>query len=355
MLTLCEFCDIWKFFGHRPRVKRAANLLAELDALYTLGWHGPVFVVDDNFIGNRRRVKQELLPALIDWQQAHGHVFQFNTEATVDLGRDEPLLEAMRRAGFNQVFLGIETPSAAGLREAGKTNNLRTDMLQAVKTIQRHGLEVMGGFIIGFDSDTESIFDQQIDFIQQAGIPKAMVGLLSALPGSALAERLEREGRLTADFNGSNTHRLSVNFIPRMAPQRLIAGYLRVLATIYDSDLSHYFQRCNQMLDTIEYAEFFQRRIGWRELRAVVLSLLRQPFAPYGRQYLRFIARNLRRHPRIFGEVLSYAITGHHLFVITRDILARAARNPLPDRSGQLTARRLDGAANLPTASGCAN
>lgn len=314
----CEFCDIWNMFGNRPRLKSATRLIAELDALFNLGWRGNVFVVDDNFIGNRRRVKTELLPALIRWQRQKGYPFLFYTEASINLADDEELLAGMREAGFNQVFIGIETPSPACLAETGKTQNLQTDMTKAVHTIQRHGLEVMGGFILGFDSDTEDIFDRQIDFIQQTGIVKAMIGLLNALPGTRLYQRLAAEGRLLGGPSGNNTHETRTNFITRMDPETLRQGYLRVLSTLYDYRLKNYFARCNRLLDRIENSAFFQRRITFAEVRAVARSLVRQPFTPYGGQYLKFLARNLVKNTHILGEAMALAIEGHHFHMITQ-------------------------------------
>ena len=167
----CEFCDIWTIYGNKPRLKSADTLLEELNALHDLGWRGPVFLVDDNFIGNKKRVKTELLPALKVWQIDHGYPYHFFTEASINMGEDEKLLTAMREAGFNQVFIGIETPDPKGLEEIGKKQNLKANMENSIRTIQRHGMEVMAGFIIGFDSDKEDIFDRQISFIQQNAIP----------------------------------------------------------------------------------------------------------------------------------------------------------------------------------------
>ncbi|MBW2365649.1 MAG: B12-binding domain-containing radical SAM protein, partial [Deltaproteobacteria bacterium] len=177
----CEFCDIWKVYGNKPRVKSAETVIRELDVLYQSGWEGPVFMVDDNFIGNKKHVKKELLPVIIEWQIKHSHIFRFTTEASINIADDNELLAQMRDAGFNQVFIGIETPSTEALKETGKFQNLKIDMVEAIQTVQEYSIEVMAGFIIGFDTDKEDIFDRQISFIQQTGIPQAMVGLLNAL------------------------------------------------------------------------------------------------------------------------------------------------------------------------------
>src|SRR5207253_852473 len=219
----CEFCDIIEIYGRVPRTKSNQQMLAELDALYDLGWRGIVFIVDDNFIGNKRNVKL-LMPELVEWSERHGSPFSFITEASVNLAEDGALLEMMRQANFRRVFLGIETPVEESLKEAQKGQNTRRDLLESVRKIQSYGMEVMAGFIVGFDTDPEDIFERQIKFIQESGIPLAMVGLLTALPDTQLWRRLEREGRLLEESTGNNTDG-SLNFIPRMDTGRLVEGY----------------------------------------------------------------------------------------------------------------------------------
>ncbi|MFZ5571358.1 MAG: B12-binding domain-containing radical SAM protein [Thermodesulfobacteriota bacterium] len=317
----CEFCDIWKVYGNRPRVKSPRDVLAELDTLFHLGWRGPVFIVDDNFIGNKRSVKTDLLPALQTWQSEHGFVFRFFTEASINLAEDTALMSRMRDAGFNEVFIGIETPSVESLRETGKLQNLKTDLREAVQSIQRHGMEVMAGFILGFDNDTEEIFQRQISFIQQAAIPKAMVGLLTALPGTDLYHRLEREGRIRSTSNGNNTHCLRLNFEPKMEPGRLKAGYREVLGAIYDKNLKNYFSRCTRFLDNLGEAPHFEREIGGKEILMLLKSLSMQSFSPYGWQYLKFVGRHFFKNRQVFGEVIKYCIMGHHFHMITQETL----------------------------------
>jgi radical SAM superfamily enzyme YgiQ (UPF0313 family) len=317
----CEFCDIWKIYGNRPRLKSAQTVLEELTTLYQLGWRGSIFVVDDNFIGNKRRVKSELLPAVRAWQEAHGNVFRFYTEASINLAQDDELLAGMRDAGFNGVFVGIETPSEAALKETGKFQNLKTDMLNAVFTIQRYGLEVMAGFILGFDSDTEDIFDRQIAFIQQSGIPRAMVGLLSALPGTELYERLKQEGRIIRQADGNNTHCMSTNFYTKMDQRILQKGYRRVLASIYDLNLKNYFKRCNRLMKNLGNVQRFSTKIRLQEIRILLRSLLRQPFTPYGYQFVKFATVNFFRGRRFFHEAILFGIIGHHYHRITWDMI----------------------------------
>ncbi|HEX8685856.1 MAG TPA: radical SAM protein, partial [Pyrinomonadaceae bacterium] len=210
----CEFCDIIEIYGRVPRTKTNEQVLAELDALHATGWRGLVFVVDDNFIGNKKNVRK-LLPDLVDWNERRGRPFSFITEASVNLAEDDALLEAMRRANFRRVFLGIETPVEESLKEAQKGQNTRRNLLDSVRKIQSYGLEVMAGFIVGFDSDPEDIFDRQIAFIRESAIPLAMVGLLTALPDTQLWRRLKSEGRLLAESAGNNTS-IDLNFVPKM-------------------------------------------------------------------------------------------------------------------------------------------
>ena len=331
----CEFCDIWTVYGNRPRLKRAETLIAEIDTLYRLGWEGAVFVVDDNFIGNKRRVKKELLPAMTRWQEAHDYPFHFYTEASINLADDEDLLSGMREAGFNEVFIGIETPSKEGLAETGKTQNLKTDMEVSVRTIQRHGIEVLAGFIIGFDNDPPDIFDQQIAFIQKNGIPKAMIGLLTALPGTRLFERLKSENRLLEFPGGNNTHAMTTNFATRMDPEEIRHGYKKILDSLYDRRMKNYFARCSQLLDTIEYRDLFQRKIRFKEVKIFFKSLFRQPFTVYGYQYLRYVLRNLYRNRDLFAEAITLSVCGHHFHKITRQALKKEKIESMIEEKGR--------------------
>jgi radical SAM superfamily enzyme YgiQ (UPF0313 family) len=241
----CEFCDIIEIYGRIPRTKSNQQMLAEFDALKQLGWRGPLFIVDDNFIGNKKNVRQ-LLPELVDWQKKNGMPFSLLTEASVNLADDEDLLASMREAGFRRVFLGIETPVEESLKEAQKSQN-RGNLLDSVRRIQSHGMEVMAGFIVGFDNDPEDIFERQIEFIRESAIPIAMVGMLNALPDTQLWKRLEREGRLLGnDATGNNTLS-SLNFITRMDAEKLQAGYQRIMRTIYKP--SEYYRRA---LDSLQ-------------------------------------------------------------------------------------------------------
>ncbi|MDR3671334.1 MAG: radical SAM protein [Holophaga sp.] len=316
----CEFCDIIELFGRRPRTKSPAQLLRELEVLYQGGWRGSLFLVDDNFIGNRKEVKA-LLPQLIAWQRERGHPFTLFTEASLDLASDDELMDLMVAAGFDMVFMGIETPDLATLDAAGKQQNLKHDMLSSVRKIQGKGMEVAGGFIVGFDSDPEDIFDRQIRFIQEAAIPTAMVGLLTALPCTQLHKRLQAEGRLTlASSGGSNTHDLRLNFVPRMDERKLLDGYKRILSEIYDPD--RYFQRCLRLLKALDRPRIAPRRIRLADLRAFCKSLLIQTFSRYSWAYWKFLAKGFSARPGMLAETVTMAVKGHHFFKITRNAMA---------------------------------
>lgn len=338
----CEFCDIWTAYGNKPRLKNADRLLAEFDELYRLGWVDPVFIVDDNFIGNRGRVKAELLPAIQQWQEEHEYPFQLFTEASINLADDAELLNGMREAGFDEVFIGIETPSVASLTETGKNQNLKTNLYRAIKTIQQNGLEVMGGFIVGFDSDTDSIFQEQLDFIQQAGIPKAMVGLLTALPNTKLYHRLESEKRIVGTSTGNNTNEITLNFRPKMELSKLLAGYRGLLERIYDHRMRNYFMRCNLMLDAFEKRVTCFHGVKWRDIKTVMRSVFVQPFMAYRGQYFWFLIRNFFRNRDLFPTALRLAIQGHHFFMITRQTVKAAKVSLAMDEQYQYLKIRLN-------------
>ena len=315
----CEFCDIVELFGHRPRTKTPAQFLAELDLLFEGGWRGSLFVVDDNFIGNRGQVRR-LLPELARWQKERDFPFFLYTEASLDLAADEALMDGMVQAGFNMVFVGIETPDQTTLGAIGKGQNCHSDLLADVHAIQAKGLEVSGGFILGFDGDRDDIFDRQIRFIHEAAIPTAMVGLLTALPKTQLHTRLTSEGRLLAGSSGgNNTHDLALDFVPRMDARALLAGYKRVLADIYRP--SHYFTRCLGLLRRMKRRKTSRRRIKLPELRAFFHSLIRQTFSHYAFAYWSYLLRALCLRPLMAVEIITMAVKGHHFFAITRGLL----------------------------------
>ena len=314
----CEFCDIIELFGRRPRTKTPAQLVEEMEILYREGWRGSLFVVDDNFIGNRKQVRL-LLREVADWQRQREYPFSLFTEATLGLAEDEALMGQMVEAGFNMVFLGLETPDPCTLAAVGKSQNLRSDMLAGVHRIQARGMEVSGGFILGFDDDPEDIFDRQIEFIQSAAIPTAMVGLLNALPNTRLGRRLAEEGRLEGEATGNNTHDFRLNFVPRMDVRKLLSGYRRVLAELYRPD--RYFDRCLQLLKVLQPHRTSHRRVRAAELRAALLSVLRQSFSTYSWSYWRFLIRGFLTRPSMLAETVTMAVKGHHFFKMTKNVL----------------------------------
>ena len=304
----CEFCDVTVKFGHNPRTKSAAQVIAELDGLYRQGWRGQVFFVDDNLIGNKRALKTELLPALIAWQQGRRGL-PFYTEASINLADDPELMRLMAEAGFDGVFIGIETPDDSSLAECNKRQNQGRDLVADVKRIQRAGLQVQGGFIVGFDSDTPSIFQRQVDFIQRSGIVTAMVGLLNALPDTRLHARLKLEGRLLGRSTGDNADG-TTNFVSRMNAAALCEGYRRILRQIYSP--GPYYQRVRTFLREYRRPRITVR-MDWRQGLAFVHSALRLGLVGRERfHYWRLLTWTLFHRPRHMSLAVTLAIYGHH-------------------------------------------
>ncbi|OGA16520.1 MAG: B12-binding domain-containing radical SAM protein [Betaproteobacteria bacterium RIFCSPLOWO2_02_FULL_66_14] len=310
----CEFCDIVVMNGRVPRTKDPEQVVRELDALRAAGWRDRVFLVDDNFIGNRKRAR-ELLRELIRWRERTASGMGFFTEASVNLADDAELLELMVRAGFRKVFLGLETPSLAGLEECGKTQNRRRDLKEVTRTLQNAGLEVMGGFIVGFDSDGEDIFQRQFEFIQRSGVVTAMVGLLNALPQTALYARLAREGRLLAESCGNNTA-AAINFVTRLDREILIQGYRELMRKLYEP--GPYYRRIRTFLAA--YRPRGPRlRLSWSDVRAFAASFWLLGVWQRGRfGYWRLLATTLVASPRKFGIAVELAILGHHFRRVAR-------------------------------------
>jgi len=356
----CEFCDIVQLFGHTVRSKTPERFVAEMEAAYYTGFRGAMFVVDDNFIGNHRRTKQ-LLRAVVEWQRRHNYPFSLSTEASIDLAYDPELLELMVQAGFDMAFVGLESPIDDSLAAAGKQQNRKQDALTSVRTIQRSGIEVTGGFIIGFDSDPPDIFDRQIEFIQELAIPTAMIGLLTALPKTKLYERLEREGRLYGNSNGNNVSSAAMNFRPVLPEQLIAEGYRRVLKSIYSP--SRYFERCLKLLELMPRSRSTNRvdetavtavgsapagftppgaRVTKQGLMTAARSLIRQTFSRYGLRYLSFIVRALLSRPDQIVKIFTLAIQGHHYMQVTRNTLREspaAVMAPADDRRVEPAAR----------------
>jgi radical SAM superfamily enzyme YgiQ (UPF0313 family) len=306
----CEFCDITVLYGRVPRTKSAAQVIAELDALYRTGWREHVFFVDDNFIGNRTKLKKEILPQVIRWMEERDHPFSLGTEASLNLSDEPELLDLMARAGFEEVFVGIESPNAESLDECKKTTNKGRDLIASVKTLQKAGLQVQGGFIVGFDNDPPAIFDNMIRFIKESGIVVAMVGLLNAPIKSRLYHRMEKEERLLKTFTGDNTD-FSMNFVPKMNHQALVDGYRKVLGTIYSPRV--YYQRVTDFLKTHEPLRKHGAPIRLAHLRAVTKSMFLLGVVGKERLYFwKLFFWSLFRRPRHFSTAITMAIYGFH-------------------------------------------
>jgi radical SAM superfamily enzyme YgiQ (UPF0313 family) len=303
----CEFCNVTTLFGHRPRIKEANQVIEELDAIYNLGWRGRVFFVDDNFIGNKRFLKTQLLPALISWRKGKRGI-PLNTEASVNLADDTELMEMMVRAGFDTVFIGIETPDEGSLAECNKKQNRNRDLAQSVKMIQHAGLEVQAGFIVGFDNDTPSIFKRQVEFIQKTGIVTAMVGILQAPFGTPLYERLKREGRLLGDMSGDTDG--TTNIIPKMDPALLKDGYRYIMSHLYSP--KNYYQRVRIFLKEYKKPRInvpidFQYIIAFFRANLHLGILGKERL-----QYWKMLLWTIFRKPSLFPQAVTFAIYGYH-------------------------------------------
>jgi radical SAM superfamily enzyme YgiQ (UPF0313 family) len=304
----CDFCNVTALFGHRPRIKASDQIIAELDSLYRHGWRGQVFFVDDNFIGNKKYLMTELLPSLIEWQKGKKG-FLFNTEASINLADNGDLMQMMVEAGFDTVFVGIETPDEDSLAECNKKQNKGRNLIESVKSIQRTGLQVQGGFIVGFDSDGPSIFQRQIDFIQNSGIVTAMVGLLQAPPGTKLYERLKKEGRLSGLLSGDNVDG-TTNIIPKMDMRQLLKGYEKILHSIYRP--RPYYKRIKTFLREYKPPKISINLDLQRFLAFFRTSIRIGIFGKERIQYWNLLVWTLCRCPKLLPLAITLAIHGHH-------------------------------------------
>ncbi|TAM82611.1 MAG: B12-binding domain-containing radical SAM protein [Acidobacteria bacterium] len=321
----CEFCDIITIYGRKPRAKSPAQVLAELDALLELGWRDQVFIVDDNFIGNHK-LAHELALELQEWQKRRGYPLLFYTEASIDLAQKPDLIDAMVKANFFYVFIGIESPSPKALKEARKFQNLRRDPLECVHSIQSQGLWVTAGFIIGFDSDTEEIFEQQRDFIEQAAIPWAMAGFLIAPPTTALYDRMLKEGRLLTDTTATSNFD-PPNFKTRLPLPVLLRGMHKTLTSLYAP--SAFYDRCYRSL--VQWKAREPQKAPdispWAMLVIFVRSIVRQGLlSNYRGAYWKFLFRSLRHwllDPRKLSMGLAMLLSGHHFIPYARQVAAQ--------------------------------
>ncbi len=310
----CDFCEITALLGHRVRMKKTQQIIDELEQIYNLNWRGAIAIVDDNFIGNIREIKNNLLPEMKKWMQRHKYPFKFSIQSSINLADDKELMSQLIDAGFNAAFIGIETPDEISLQSCNKVQNKNRDLIQSVKKIQQAGIQVSGGFIVGFDSDTPSVFQRQIDFIQQSGIVSAMVGLLNAPKHTKLYKQLETENRLTVEATGNNTDS-SMNFIPKMDYNELQEGYKRIITNIYS--VKPYYQRVRQLL--LNYNQLYkgQRKIKFNLLLAFIKSVFVIGLLSKGRtEYWKFIIWTLFNKPKLMVDAITYTVYGYHFRTI---------------------------------------
>jgi len=313
----CEFCNITSLYGRRPRIKDIGQFLGELQAIYDQGWRGGLFVVDDNFIGNRTAIK-EMLPHVVAWMKQRNYPFDLFTEASINIADDEDLVRLMVDAGFKQVFIGLETPNEASLAECAKDQNRNRDLIGSIRKLQASGLEVLGGYIVGFDSDDADIFDRQIRFIQESGVVTAMVGLLTALPGTRLWHRLKNDNRLAMVTSGDNTDG-TINFIPVMDSAKLIAGYRRIIATIYSP--KHYYRRICRFLQHYEPGR--HGKLNARRVEAFIRSIFYLGILGNGitqMYYWRLLIKTVIFYRKSFNEAMTMMAYGEHFRKVAKKV-----------------------------------
>lgn len=304
----CEFCNVTSLFGTRTRTKSAEQIIAELNSFYSMGWRGPVFFVDDNLIGSKKNLKEELLPALIKWQKEHAPM-PFNTEASINLADDDELMRMMSEAGFDAVFVGIETPDTEGLAECNKKQNKNRNLIEDVRRIQRAGLQVQAGFIVGFDTDTPSIFQRQIDFIQKSGIVSAMIGLLQAPTGTKLYERLKREGRLLGQMSGDNVDG-TTNIIPTMDITTFREGYKKILKHIYSPE--NYYQRIKTFFREYKMPKI-KAQFEFNHIPALFRAIYHLGILGNGRvQFWKLLLWTCFHRRELLPLSITLAVYGHH-------------------------------------------
>ncbi|MBN1339053.1 MAG: B12-binding domain-containing radical SAM protein [Bacteroidales bacterium] len=306
----CDFCEITALLGRKVRMKSTAQIIKELDSLYNLKWRGPVSIVDDNFIGRKKEIKHSLLPAMKKWMQARKYPFVFNIQSSINLADDAELMNLMVETGFNSTFIGIETPDEISLNACHKVQNENRDLLYCVKKIQQAGIQVSAGFIVGFDSDTPTIFQRQIDFIQKSGIVSAMVGLLNAPKNTLLYKRMEAENRLTDGATGNNTDS-SMNFIPKMNHGELLEGYKKIIYHIYTT--KPYYKRVRQLLLNYNQPAHRSSKVNFSLFTAFLKSVYIIGFINRGRtEYWKLILWTLFKRPRCIVDAVTYTVYGYH-------------------------------------------
>ena len=321
----CDFCNVTALLGHKIRTKTSAQIIAELEGIHRMGWQDSIFFVDDNFIAHKSYLKKELLPRLIEWQKKNKTTTKFYTECSINLADDPELMELMFQAGFYQVFIGIETPENTALEACGKQHNTSRDMLGNIKRIQQAGMEVQGGFIVGFDSDTPSIFQKQIEFIQKSGIVTAMVGILQALPGTRLYERMQNEGRLLHNSSGDNADS-NTNIVPKMDIEILRRGYTEMMTQLYTP--KQYYKRIRTLL--LEYrTPKSKERFRFSHLMAFLRSTVLLGMVGRERfQYWKMLLWTFFHRHQALPHAITLAIYGHHFRKVCKLHLKETQRTP---------------------------
>jgi radical SAM superfamily enzyme YgiQ (UPF0313 family) len=306
----CEFCSITMLNGRKVRAKSKEQFFNELDALYKLGWRGGVSIVDDNFIGNKRKLKDEILPELKEWQLKRKYPFNFITEVTITVADDDELMQKMIDAAVHSIFIGIETPDEASLTECGKKQNMKKDLIHAVKKLQKNGMIVSGGFIVGFDNDSSDTFDKQIAFIKESGIVSAMVGLLNAPTGTKLYNRLQKENRLLEQWSGNNMDG-ATNIIPKMSYSELIKGYSRIIDSIYAPKA--YYERVKLFLSEYKLPVWKSQKLSKEEITAFLKLLWRIGIMEKGKKYFwKMFFYSILKYPKKFSTAMTFAVYGFH-------------------------------------------
>lgn len=306
----CDFCEITTLLGHKVRMKSTAQLIEELETLYNLNWRSSISIVDDNFIGNTKRIKNDLLPELKKWMQEKKHPFVFNTQTTINLADDNELMELMTVSGFNSTFIGLETPSEESLHECNKKQNKNRNLIDSVRKIQMAGMQVAGGFIIGFDSDQPGIFQKQIDFIQNSGIVSAMVGILNAPRNTKLYKKLVKENRILSKFSGNNTD-FSTNFKTKMDYEKLVKGYKEVIKSIYS--VKPYYKRIRLFLNNYGQKQVRRNRNKMASLKALFRAILIIGLLNKGRrEFWQFLFWTIIKRPSLFMDAMVFAVYGYH-------------------------------------------
>jgi len=325
----CDFCDITNLLGRKVRTKTTGQIIDELEALYQHKWRGDVFFVDDNFIGKRAQLKNDLLPAIINWMEKRKHPFNFNTQVSIDIVDDEELMTLMVRAGFDSVFIGIESPDDSSLAECNKTQNTGRDIVAAVKKIQRFGLQVQAGFIVGFDNDTSGVFDKLISMIQDSGVVTAMVGLLNAPRGTTLYKKMMSENRLSTLPTGDNMD-CSMNFIPKMDIHELMGGYQKVLNTIYSP--KQYYKRVKTFLENYNFRKKRPVKLRFCDFKAFFRSMWKIGLIEKGKIYYWMLLIWSLKNPRLLPMAVRFSIYGFHFRRILKNLYPQLNEIPVSSR-----------------------